>query len=98
MILTEEELAMLERVLPAAAERYKAEQVERAAIMEDDDEPVVFVDQPISAIVTESGEARDADTVLPADVCPACERGSPRRGAPHTCGLPSPYYAPREGA
>jgi hypothetical protein len=36
-------------------------------------------------IVPTSGEGRDFDTVFTAG-CPACERGSPRRGALHNCG------------
>jgi hypothetical protein len=88
--LTDEDIERLRKLAPDIVAKLEAPPEE------DEEEPIVFVDQPVLPLVTESGEARDQDTVLPADVCPACLRGGPRRGAPHTCGLPSPQFIPRQ--
>lgn len=89
MKLTDEEMAELARIAPELHAKLTA------VPEEEPEDPIIFEDQPIAPIVTESGEARDFDTVQPADVCPACERGAPRPGAPHTCGLPNPYFEAR---
>lgn len=90
MRLTEEELTALELVLPESAQRFRDQYAE-----EDAEDVVEFVDSGPIVFATESGEARDMDTVQPKNICPACERGAPRAGAPHTCGKPNPYLEER---
>lgn len=61
-------------------------------------EEVLFAEDNFHPAVSTSGEARDFDPVMPEHPqgrCLACERGAPRRSAPHTCGKPSPQFAPR---
>lgn len=91
MNLSPEELEKLRAVAPDLAAKLEAP----PEVTDDDEDPIVYVDQPVTPLVTESGEARDTDTVQPANECPACVRGGARRGAPHTCGLPTPQFEQR---
>jgi hypothetical protein len=50
-----------------------------------DERPVIEL-QPPPVLTIEGDGERDQDPVQRG--CPACERGSVRRGAPHTCGIP----------
>jgi hypothetical protein len=50
-----------------------------------EERPVIEL-QPAPVLKIEGDGERDQDPVQRG--CPACERGSVRRGAPHTCGIP----------
>jgi hypothetical protein len=50
-----------------------------------EERPVIEL-QPPPVLTIEGDGERDQDPVQHG--CPACERGSVRRGAPHTCGIP----------
>lgn len=89
--MTEDELAALDVVSPTAAAKVRAEQ---SVMDEDDDEDFKIEFMPPPVLVNENGE-RPRDSMVPAGVCPACERGAPRRGAEHNCGKPTPGFMPR---
>lgn len=98
--VTDAELAELDVLMPEMAKKVREERLRIKQLEAEEDEQPVFEDQPVTPLVTESGEAFDMDTVLPPNVCPACDRGgTPRAGAPHTCGLPNPpmYERPHYG-
>lgn len=98
MILTPDELAELELLMPEAAAKIRTAQEEALrsqtfVVPDDEEDPIVYEDQPVTGIVVENPEpnARDRDTEQSLVECPACSRGgTPRAGAPHVCGLPSP--------
>lgn len=84
------EIARLRAGAPAPAEP-----VELPAFNPEEEDPFEMApleERAISYIVVESKEegevVRDQDPVQRG--CHACERGSVRRGAPHTCGRPNP--------
>ena len=86
-------LAALDAPKPAEA---VSEAVEPAPDEDLPDERPVIELQPPPVLKIEGAGERDQDPV--ARGCPACERGSPRRGAWHTkeCGRPNPGAGDRD--
>ena len=109
MILTPDELAELELLMPSTAAKIRAAQEadlrSQTFVAEDEEEErVPFEESNFTGVILNSDGTprtdpaiRDNDTRPEPGQCPACARGgSPRAGALHSCGLPNPFIRGRD--